>query len=95
MINEVFLEGGDGTMSAIEEYTTQLLGELKGLPSAKIKEVLNFTCFIKAKEVIDPTQAYFWSKKWQEMEKEADEDKERGRIIGDGTIEGLLNELKG
>lgn len=81
-------------MSVVDEYTAQLLGELNGLPSAKIKEVLDFTYFIKAKEVIDYSQAYFWSKKWQGMEKEADEDKEAGRIIGDGTIEGLLKEFK-
>ncbi|MEW6095053.1 MAG: hypothetical protein AB1567_00810 [bacterium] len=81
-------------MSIVDEYTTQLLEEMKGLPTAKVKEILDFTCFIKAKEAIDPTQAYFWSKKWQEMEKEADEDREAGRIIGDGTTEGLLKDLK-
>jgi transposase-like protein len=46
------------------------------LSSSKLKEVLNFVHFIKAKEAIDPTQAYFWTKKWQEGEREADKDKE-------------------
>jgi len=81
-------------MALGEEYTTQLLEEIKGLPAEKIKEVLDFACFIKAKEAIDPSQAYFWSRKWQGMEREADEDKEAGRIIGDGTAEGLVKELK-
>ena len=28
------------------------------------------------------------------MEAEADKDKEAGNVVGDGTVEGLLNELK-
>jgi len=35
----------------------------------KLREVLDFVCFIKAKDVIDPAQAYFWTRKWQRMEK--------------------------
>ena len=55
---------------------------------------LDFVCFIKAKEVIDPSQSYFWTRKWQDMETEADEDKKAGNIVGNGTVEGLLRELK-
>lgn len=69
----------------------ELLREIEGLSPEKIKEILNFVCFIKAKEVIDPTQAYFWTTKWQTMEKEADIDKGAGNIIGDGTVEGIIN----
>jgi len=58
-----------------------------------IKEILDFTYFIKAKDAIDPSQAYFWTRKWQEMEREVDRDKERGDIIGDGSISVLLEEL--
>ena len=47
---------------------------------------MNFICFIKAKEVIDPAQAYFWTKKWQKMEKGADRDRKRGNVIGNGTV---------
>lgn len=77
------------------QYKKDLLKEIEGLPSEKIKEILDFVCFIKAKEVIDPAQAYFWTVKWQSMEREADEDKEAGNIIGNGTVEGLLKELEG
>ena len=76
------------------QYKGELLKEIEELSSEKIKEVLDFVCFIKAKEVIDPTQAYFWTKHWQQMEKEADEDKAAGNIIGNGTVESLLKELK-
>ena len=76
------------------QYKEELLRELEGLPFDKIKEILDFVCFIKAKEVIDPSQAYFWTRKWQDMEKEAEEDKKAGNIVGNGTVEGLLRELK-
>ncbi len=76
------------------QYKKDLLREIKGLPPEKLREVLDFVCFIKAKDVIDPAQAYFWTRKWQRMEKEADKDKEEGNIIGNGTAEGLLKELK-
>ena len=76
------------------QYKKDLLREIEGLPSEEIKEVLDFICFIKAKKVIDPAQTYFWSKKWQEMEREVDEDKKAGDIIGDGSVEGLLRNLK-
>ena len=72
----------------------ELLKEIEGLSSEKIKEVLDFVCFIKAKEVIDPSQTYFWTKHWQQMEKEAEEDKAAGNIIRNGTAESLLKELK-
>ena len=76
------------------QYKKDLLREIEGLPLDKLKEILDFVCFIKAKEAIDPAQAYFWTVKWQRMEREADEDKGAGNIIGDGTVEGLLKELK-
>ncbi len=77
------------------QYKEELLREIEGLPSEKIKEILDFACFIKAKEAIDPTQAYFWTRKWQEMEREADKDKEKGDIIGNGSAENLLESLAG
>lgn len=56
------------------QLTESILEELKGLPSRKLKEILDFVSFIKAKEFIDPSQLYFFTKKWQAMEKEADAD---------------------
>lgn len=81
--------------TTVTQYKKELLKEIKGLPYDKVKEVLNFICFIKAKEVIDPAQAYFWTKKWQKMEKGADRDKKRGNVIGNGTVSDLLKKLKG
>ena len=76
------------------QYKGELLKEIEELSSEKIKEVLDFVCFIKVKEVIDPTQAYFWTNHWQQMEKEAEDDKSAGNIIGNGTVENHLKELK-
>ena len=78
----------------IAKYRKELLKEIEGLPSEKIKEVIDFACFIKAKRAIDPAQVYFWTKKWQAMEKEAGKDKEAGSILGDGTVKDLLKKLK-
>jgi len=50
--------------------------------------------FIKAKEAIDPTQAYFWTKRWQEEEKEADKDKAAGRVVVDGSAKDLMRALR-
>ncbi len=34
---------------------------------------------LKPRKVIDATQAWFWEPRWQEMEREADEDLRAGR----------------
>ncbi len=79
--------------TAIAQYKNELLQEIEGLPSRKLKEIIDFVCFLKAREAIDPSQSYFWTQKWQELERKADKDKKSGKVIGDGTLSGLLNEL--
>jgi hypothetical protein len=78
----------------VSEYKEELLRQIEDLPAEKVKEILDFACFIRAKDAIDPSQAYFWTTRWQKMEAEADKDKESGYTIGNGTIEGLLHELR-
>jgi len=56
----------------------------------KTKELLAFVCFIKHREVIskiNPTQAYFCTPKWQEMEQKTDEDIKMGRMHHYNSIE--------
>ena len=43
--------------------------------------------------VIDRSQAWFWSKEWQEKESKADEDIKAGRVSRTSSIDDLLNEL--
>ncbi len=64
-------------------YKAEITREIKDLTETKAKEVLDFICFVKHKEVlskIDPTQAYFYAPKWQAMEKKAEEDIKKGRV---------------
>lgn len=58
----------------------ELLREIKSLPSNLAKDVLNFVVFVKYKNVIDSDQSYFWTKKWQRLEKEAEKDIKERRI---------------
>lgn len=82
-------------MQAVKEkLTEEIIEELEGLPKEKLKEVLGFVSYIKAKEAIDPTQAYFWTRGWQNMEADAEKDKRTLKIIGNGTAKGLIRELK-
>jgi len=76
------------------DYKEELLRQIEALPAEKIKEILDFAYFISARDAIEPSQAYFWTKKWQAMESEANQDKEKGNVLGDGTVEGLLRELR-
>ena len=71
----------------------ELLSQIESLPAEMLQEILDFTYYLKAKDAIDPAQVYFWTKKWQKMEIEADQDKKNGHKLGDGTIEGLLGAL--
>jgi len=79
---------------AVEQERKELLKEIKSISSEKIREILDFVYFIKTREAIDPAQMYFWTRQWQIMEQEADSDKARGRIIGDGGVKDLLKKLK-
>lgn len=65
------------------DYKSEIVSEINGLTSSKAKEVLDFICFVKHKEAlskIDPTQAYFYTPKWQTLEKQAEEDIKTGRV---------------
>jgi len=45
------------------------------------------------KKLIDKSQAYFWTKEWQESEKEASEDIKAGRVKTFDTAEELIRDL--
>jgi AbrB family looped-hinge helix DNA binding protein len=45
---------------------------------------------LKAKQVIDKSQAYFWSAEWQEAEQEAQADIDNGRVVRVESVEELL-----
>ncbi len=72
----------------------EVVEELHTLPTPQLRELRSYVYFLKTLKTIDPTQLYFWTKQWQAWEHEAEEDKQAGRIVGDGTLRGLLKELK-
>lgn len=46
------------------------------------------------KKFVDKSQAYFWTKKWQEGEKKAGEDIEAGLVKVFDSVEELAKELE-
>jgi antitoxin MazE len=48
---------------------------------------------LKPKTLVDKDQAWFWTSKWQKMEKEVDEDIKKGRIKRSNSIAELKKDL--
>jgi antitoxin MazE len=48
---------------------------------------------IKPVLVIDRSQSWFWSKKWQELEKEANEDIKKGKVHKAKNVKELIKNL--
>lgn len=49
---------------------------------------------MSAKKSMDKSQTYFWTKAWQEAEKEASKDIKAGRVKSFDTVEELFEDLK-
>lgn len=72
---------------------TELVVELRQLSAPQQRQVLDFVHFIRVKDAIDPRQAYFWTRQWQQLERKADRAKAEGKLLGDGSVRGLLSAL--
>ena len=48
---------------------------------------------LKPAKLIDPSQAYFWTKEWQEKEREVDEEIRKGKIRKAKSVEDLIKDL--
>ncbi len=48
---------------------------------------------LKPRKLIDPLQGWYWTKEWQQMEKEADNDLANGRYRDFDNLEDLLKDL--
>ena len=46
------------------------------------------------KKLVDKSQAYFWTREWQEAERKADEDIRTGRVKTFDSVEQLIAELR-
>jgi hypothetical protein len=67
---------------------------LEDMNAQQLRETAHFVLFLKTRSRIDPSQAYFWTAKWQAMERRAQTDKRKGRVLGNGNAESLLRALK-
>ena len=56
-------------------------------------EVIDEKAVLVPKRLIDKNQAYFWTKRWQEGEKEADKDIKAGRVKVFDSAEELMKDL--
>ena len=45
------------------------------------------------KKLIDKSQTYFWTEKWQKRERQADEDTKTGRGVEFDSVEVLIDDL--
>ena len=48
---------------------------------------------LRPRLVVDPEQGWFWSERWQAMERQADEDIRQGRVERADDVEAFLEEL--
>lgn len=83
------------SLSKVNNKTFKMIvDELREFKVESLKQVLDFVYYMKAKETVDPSQIYFWTKKWQQWERQVEKDKKAGRIIGNGMVTDLLRKLR-
>ncbi len=56
-------------------------------------EVREEGLLVKPMEAIDRNQAWFWSKKWQEKEKEVEKDFKKGKVLESKNVKTFLKDL--
>jgi AbrB family looped-hinge helix DNA binding protein len=57
-------------------------------------EIIDDRAVLVPQKLVDKSQAYFWTKKWQEGEKKADEDIAAGRVKSFNSAEELIKDLE-
>jgi AbrB family looped-hinge helix DNA binding protein len=57
-------------------------------------EVINEKAVLVPKRLVDKNKAYFWGKRWQEGERDAEADIKAGRVKVFDSTEELINDLK-
>jgi len=56
-------------------------------------EVIDDRAVLMPKKLVDKSQAYFWTKRWQEGEREAAEDIKAGRVKVFDSVDELVKDL--
>lgn len=85
-------------VSAVKIMKKEIIEKIGELPQKDIKELHDYVMFLEMKSFIpqiDPEQVYFWTRKWQKMEDEAESDIKKGKVIGPfKSAKDLLKSLK-
>ncbi|MGB9613466.1 MAG: hypothetical protein ACPL4K_04735 [Candidatus Margulisiibacteriota bacterium] len=83
---------------AVKELKKEIIERLDELPKKDVKELYHYVIFLEMRNFIpqiDPSQAYFWTKKRQKIEREVEEDIKAGRVFGPfKSAKELLKHLK-
>ena len=56
-------------------------------------EIVDEHVVLIPKKLVDKSQSYFWTKEWQEAEREASENIKAGRVKAFDTVEELFEDL--
>ena len=57
-------------------------------------EIIDDKAVLVPKRLVDKSQAYFWTRKWQEGEKDADQDIKAGRVKVFNSTDDLIKDLE-
>ena len=57
-------------------------------------EVEDERAVLMPKKLVDKSQAYFWTKRWQDAEREAGEDIKAGRVKTFDSVDELIKDLE-
>ena len=82
-----------------QNYQITLPAEIRkhfGLKIGDLVEIAvkRYKLVLTPKRAVDLDQAWFWTKEWQEAEREVDEEVKAGRIKKARSVEELTRELK-
>ncbi len=84
--DKVLVEVSDrGTITLPKRYRDAALYEVRPREGGGLELIPQHT--------VDAAQAWFWSERWQKMEREADADIKAGRVARSGSADEFLSEL--
>jgi len=72
-----------------------ILREFRVAPGDYVQlEVTKQGVLLKPAKLVDPSQAYFWTKDWQKGEAEVQKEIRKGRVKKARTVKGLIKDLR-
>ena len=87
------------TISKIQRnFQITIPADIRKKAKIKVGDLIDFEVteggiFIKPQETIDRSQAWFWSKEWQEEEKKVENDFRKGKVLKSKNMKNFLSEI--